>query len=191
MAVETPVRLTVDEYLAWEEKNFEKHEYIDGEVRCLAGATRTHNQIAMNTGIAIDVQIADTNCTILGSDMRARVGNTRYFCPDLTVISDEAQFERENEMELLNPILVIEVTSPSSIDIDRVEKRNAYLEVPSIQAYLIIDQHRVCAELSLRSETGWRTTSFEQLDAVVPLDVVDCQLPLSQVYRGIKLEERA
>lgn len=188
MAVETPVRLTIEEYLAWEDKNFEKHEYIDGEVRCMAGATRTHNQIAMNTGIAIDVQIADTNCTILGSDMRARVGSTRYFYPDLTVISDEAQFERENEMELLNPILVIEVTSPSSIDIDRVEKRNAYLEVLSIQACLIIDQHRVCVELSLRSETGWRTTSFEQLDAVVPLDVVNSQLPLSQVYRGIKLD---
>lgn len=190
MAVETPVRLTVEEYLAWEEKNFEKHEYINGDVRCMAGANRRHNQIAMNTGSALWQLLADSNCIVLNSDMRAKVGDTRYFYPDLTVVCDEAKFERENEMELLNPILVIEVTSPSSIDIDRVEKRDAYLDVPSIQAYLIIDQHRICAELSLRSEAGWLTTSFEQLDDVVPLDVVDCQLPLSQIYRGVSLEER-
>ena len=191
MAVETPVRLTVEEYLAWEEKNFEKHEYIDGEVRCMAGATRRHNQIAMNTGSILWQLLADSNCIVLNSDMRAKVGDTRYFYPDLTVVCDEAKFERENEMELLNPILVIEVTSPSSIDIDRVEKRDAYLDVASIQAYLIIDQHRVCAELSLRADAGWLTTSFEQLDDVVPLDVVDCQLPLSQVYRGVNLDESA
>lgn len=190
MAVETPVRLTVEEYLAWEEKNFEKHEYIDGEVRCMAGANRRHNLIAMNTGSTLWQLLADSNCIVLNSDMRAKVGDTRYLYPDLTVVCDEAKFERENEMELLNPILVIEVTSPSSIDIDRVEKRDAYLDVASIQAYLIIDQHRVCAELSLRADAGWLTTSFEQLDDVVPLDVVDCQLPLSQVYRGVSLEER-
>lgn len=191
MAVETPLRLTVEEYLAWEEKNFEKHEYINGEVRCMAGATRKHNLIAVNTASTLWQLLADSNCIVLNSDMRAKVGDTRYFYPDLTVVCDEAKFERENEMELLNPILVIEVTSPSSIDIDRVEKRDAYLDVASIQAYLIIDQHRVCAELSLRADAGWLTTSFEQLDDVVPLDVVDCQLPLSQVYRGVNLDESA
>lgn len=64
MAVETPVRLTVEEYLAWEETNFEKHEYIDGEVRCMAGATRKHNQIAMNTGSFLWQQLANSNCTL-------------------------------------------------------------------------------------------------------------------------------
>ena len=191
MVVEAPARLTVEEYLAWEEKNFEKHEYIDGEVRCMAGATRRHNQIAMNTGIAVGVRVADTNCIILNSDMRTKVGDTSYYYPDLSVVCGEARFERENEMELLNPVLVIEVTSPSSIDTYRGEKRDFYYEVPSIQAYLIIDQHRVCAELSVRSEVGWQTTTFETLDDVVPLDVLDCKLPLSQVYRGITFEESA
>ena len=188
MAIETTIRLSVEEYLAWEETNFEKHEYIDGEVRCMAGANWRHNQIVMNTGIAIGNQIADTNCTILNSDMRTKVSDARYVYPDMTVVCGEAQFARDNEMELVNPVLVIEVTSPSSIDIDRGEKMDFYLEVESIQAYLIIDQHRVCAELSTRAEAGWRTTSFEEMDDIVPLEVLDCKLPLRQVYRGIKFE---
>ena len=191
MVVEAPVRLTVEEYLAWEEKNFEKHEYIDGEVRCMAGATRRHNQIAINTGSALWTLLADSNCTVLNSDMRTQVSGTRYYYPDLSVVCGEALFHRENEMELLNPVLIIEVTSPSSIDIDRGEKRDFYFAVPSIQAYLIIDQHRVCAELSIRNEARWQTKTFEKLDDVVPLDVLDCNLPLVQVYRGITFEETA
>ena len=189
MAVDTPVRLTVEEYLAWEETNFEKHEYIDGEVRCMAGATRRHNQIAVNTGGALWQLLADSNCIALNSDMRTKVSDTSYYYPDLSVVCGEALYERSNEMELLNPVLVIEVTSPSSIDIDRGEKMDLYFEVPSIQAYLIIDQHRVCAELLLRSDSGWRTTLFETLGDVLPLDVLDCKLPLAQVYRGINFDE--
>ena len=191
MVVEAPARLTVEEYLAWEEKNFEKHEYIDGEVRCMAGATRRHNQIAINTGSALWALLADSNCTVLNSDMRTQVSGTRYYYPDLSVVCGEALFHRDNEMELLNPVLVIEVTSPSSIDIDRGEKRDFYYEVPSIQAYLIIDQHRVYAELSVRADACWQTTSYEELDAIVPLVVLECKLPLAQVYRGIRFEENA
>ena len=189
MAVEAPVSLTVEEYLAWEETNFVKHEYIDGEVRCMAGATLKHNQIAMNTGIAIGNLIADSDCIILNSDMRTQVSDTHFYYPDLSVVCGQALFHRHKEMELVNPILVIEVTSPSSIDIDRGEKRDFYLGVPSIQAYLIIDQHRVCAELSIRSKASWQTTAFDQLEDVVPLDVLDCKLPLAQVYRGVDFKD--
>lgn len=188
MAVETPMRLTVEEYLAWEETNFEKHEYIDGEVRCVAGANRKHNQIAMNTGSSLWQQLEDSNCMVLSSDMRAKVGDTRYVYPDLTVVCDEALFERASEVVLINPLLVIEITSLSTIETDRGEKKGFYFEVPSIQAYLIIDQHRVCAELSTRSEAGWQTDSYENLDDIIPLEALSCELPLSQVYRGIVID---
>lgn len=189
MAVDIPVRLSVEEYLAWEEANFEKHEYIDGEVRCMAGAKGRHNRIMMNIAVSIGRQLDDSDCFLLSSEMRVKTAETRYVYPDLTAVCGEEEFARENEMELVNPVLVIEVTSPSSYEIDRVHKRDYYLELPSIQAYLIIDQYRVCAELCLRSRGRWHTESFEQLDDVVPLDVLDCKLPLSQVYRGVALDE--
>ncbi len=188
MAIEIPVRLTVEEYLAWEETNFEKHEYIDGEVRCMAGAKGPHNRIMTNTNTAIGRQLDDSDCFLLSSEMRVKAAETRYVYPDLSAVCGEEEYARENEMELVNPVLVIEVTSPSTIDIDRGEKMDFYLEVPSIQSYLIIDQHRVCAELSIRAGAGWRTKSFEKLDDVVPLDVLNCKLPLAQVYRGINFD---
>ncbi len=191
MAVDIPVRLSVEEYLAWEETNFEKHEYIDGEIRCMAGAKGRHNRIMSNTSTAIGRQLDDSDCYLLSSEMRVKVGGARFVYPDMSVVCGEAQFARDNEMELVNPALVIEVTSPASIDIDRGEKVDLYFEVPSIQAYLIIDQHRVRAELRLRSRGRWQPVSYETLDDVVPLDVLDCNLPLSQVYRGIAFDEPA
>ena len=189
MAVEIPVRLSVEEYLAWEETNFEKHEYIDGEVRCMAGAKGRHNRIMSNTSTAIGRQLDDSDCYLLSSEMRVKAAESRYVYPDLSAVCGEAQFARENEMELVNPILLVEVTSPSSMEIDHYEKKALYFELPSIQAYLIIDQHRVRAELCLRSLGGWQTDTFESLDDIVPLDALDCQLPLSQVYRGVALDE--
>ena len=191
MAVETAVRLTVEEYLAWEETNFEKHEYIDGEVRCMAGAKGPHNRIMSNTNTAIGRQLDDSDCFLLSSEMRVQASETRFVYPDLSAVCGEEEFARENEMELVNPDLVIEVTSPSTMDIDRGEKMDLYFDVPSIQAYLIIDQHRVCAELSIRADAGWQTTSYEDLDDVVPLDILACKLPLAQVYRGINFEGNA
>lgn len=191
MAIETPVRLTVEEYLAWEETNFEKHEYIDGEVRCMAGANRTHNQIVWNLSTLIAQGIDESRCSVFIAEMKVKSAGrirTHYMYPDLCAVCGEERYESASEVVLLNPVMAIEVTSQSTIDIDRGEKMDFYFEVPSIQAYLIIDQHRVCAELSIRAGASWRTTSYQELDNVVPLDVLNCQLPLAQVYRGIHFE---
>ncbi|MDE2854569.1 MAG: Uma2 family endonuclease [Chloroflexota bacterium] len=191
MAVETPVRLTVEEYLAWEEKNFEKHEYIDGEVRSMAGANRRHNRIVWNLATLIALEIDESRCSAFIAEMKVKsagLKETHYLYPDLCAVCGEERFESASEIVLLNPVLAIEVSSPSSLVHDHGEKRDLYFDVPSIQTYLIIDQHRVCAELNIRSESGWQATSFEKLDDVAPIEVLDCNLPLAQVYRGIRFE---
>ena len=72
MAVQTPVRLSVEEYLAWEETNFEKHEYIDGEVRCLAGANRRHNQMIWNLATIIAQDINESRCSAFIAKMKVK-----------------------------------------------------------------------------------------------------------------------
>jgi len=191
MAIHTPERLTVEDYLAWEESNFEKHEYIDGEVRCMAGAKGPHNLIMSNTNVAIGMQLLDTDCGLFSSDMKVKAGAARYLYPDLSVVCGEAQYEAANAMVLLNPLIVVEVTSPSSMRIDRIDKRDFYFDVASVQSYLVIDQHRVCVELNVRGDVSWASVSFTSLDDVVPLDAIDCSLPLSMVYRQVKLDELA
>ena len=84
---------------------------------------------------------------------------------------------------------MVEVTSPSSIEYDRVAKRDFYRELPSIQAYLIIDQHRLCAELYTRADVGWLLQVYTDPDDVIPLTVLNSSLSLAQVYRGITFQE--
>ena len=120
--------------------------------------------------------------------MRVRINSTRFVYPDLSAVCGTPRLE-DSELTLLNPILVVEVTSPTSIEYDRVTKRDFYREVASIQAYLVIDQHRIYAELYTRANAGWLLQVSSDLDDEIPLTMLNCILPLSQVYRGIAIQE--
>ena len=89
---------------------------------------------------------------------------------------------------LLNPTLVVEVTSPSSIGRDYGEKLSHYQRMPSLEAILIIDQHRAHAELHTRAADGWDKTVYTDLGDVIQLPMLNCELPLAQVYHGVALE---
>ncbi len=192
MEILAPPRLSAEEYLAWEEGNFERHEYIDGEVRCMAGTNRRHSRIVWNLAKRIGQQVDDSLCAVHIVEMKVRsVGRSgiRYLYPDICAVCGEERYERDSEVVLLNPTVVIEVTSPSSIDYDRNDKRDFYYDVPSIEAYLIIDQHRPRADMHIRGAADWRVDSYGSLADVVPLEILDCALPLAQVYRGIQFGE--
>ena len=130
-----------------------------------------------------------SNYAVHTSDMRIRVSETRYVYPDVSAVRGEEVYEDESELTLLNPVLVVEVTSPSSVSNDRIDKLGLYLVVPSIEAYLIVDQDRIRADLYTRADDGWLLRVFSRPDDVIPLATLDCQLPLAQVYRGIAFAE--
>ena len=85
--------------------------------------------------------------------------------------------------------LVVEVTSPSSLAHDHVDKVAYYGAVPSVQGYLILDQERVFAEMYTRAESGWHLQQFSSLDDAIALEPLACSLSLAQVYRGLALQE--
>ena len=178
---------TVEEYLVYEADSETRHEYIDGEIYAMTGGTGNHSEIKMNTAIAIGRQLDDSNCSLRNSDMRVKISESRYVYPDLSAVCGKADYD-DNDTTLLNPILVVEVTSPSSGDYDRLAKRDYYYAVPSIQGYLIMDQYRVFAELYTRTSFGWFLRQFSDWDDVIPLEMLSCDLPLAQVYRGILFE---
>ena len=182
-------RLSVQQYLEWEVENDIKHEYIDGEVYAMSGGTGKHSRIAANSIATIGLDLDCTECFLHSSDMRVMVADNRYVYPDLSAVCGKEQFEDASETTLINPVLVVEVTSPSSIEYDRVAKRDFYRELPSIQAYLIIDQHRLCAELYTCADVGWLLQVYTDPDDVIPLTVLNSSLSLAQVYRGITFQE--
>ena len=185
MAVQTKQLMTVADYLAWEERQEFKHEYIDGEIIEMTGGTLKHTRIKTNIGGTLYALLEFSIYVICNSDMRVRVSPIRYVYPDFSVVRGEPRMEDEKELSLLNPVFVVEVISPSSETRDRVEKLDFYFDLPSIEAYLIVDQDRLRAELYTRAEDGWRLREFTSADDVIPLTMLNCELPLAQVYRGL------
>ncbi len=182
---------TASEFLAFVANSEFKHELIDGEVYDMSGGVGEHSQIAANIIICLGRHLESTSCRVNTSDMMLKVSDDRYLFPDLSVVCGNPEYEDEFRLALLNPILVVEVTSPSSAVDDRGLKRESYLRLPSVQAYLIIDQHRLNVELYERADVGWRLQVFTNPDDVILLEALNLDVPLAQIYRGIAFEENA
>ena len=188
MLAERVRAMTVEEFLDFAESSEERYEYIDGEPIKMTGGKLNHFRITNSVQSLLNVMLANTDFEVFAGGMLIRVGETRLVAPDVSVVCGEPATESDTRI-LLNPVLVVEVTSPSSIDNDRVAKRQYYGDVPSIKAYLIIDQHRMLAELYTRSETGWHLQTFSEPDDEISLEALDCNLPLRDIYRRIQFEE--
>jgi len=185
MAIEIQ-QLTVEQYLALEAESEIKHEYIDGEIFPMTGGTLNHDDIVIDLMVALLPQLAGSNCRLHTSHMRVGVSPTRYLYPDLSAVCGEAETD-DGTTTLLNPIFVVEVTSPSSIERDRVRKVELYGAIPSVQGYLILDQERVFAQWYTRSESGWHLRQFSDLSDEIELEPLGCTLRLADVYRSVKL----
>ena len=187
MAIARERRMTVAEYLAWEERQELKHEYIDGEVIEMPGGTGKHSKIPANIIFGLAATVDRSRYAFFDSAMQVKAGDGRYVYPDLSVVRGEERYEFENEVTLLNPILVVEVTSPSSQMRDRIDKLDYYQAVASIEAYLIVEQDRMRVDLFTRANGGWNMRSYSDADDVIPLAALECELALAEVYRGVEL----
>ncbi len=178
---------TVEEYLAFEQSSPSKHEYYAGNIYAMTGASRSHILIVTNLVRSLANRLADRPCEVYASEMRLKVKPTGlYTYPDVTVVCGEPQFDDAPTGTLLNPQLVIEVLSKSTKDYDLGVKFDHYREVESLLDYLLVSQDARHVELRSRPPGGeWAVTTHEGLDAVVTLKSLDCDLPLSDIYRRI------
>ncbi len=178
-------QMTVEEYLAFDEASEIRNEYIDGAIIPMTGGTGNHGELIASIIAILYFQLEETGCAVRAGTVRVRIDETKYVYPDASVVCGESIYQGENKTNLLNPTIVVEVTSPSSLARDHVDKVTYYGAVPSIQCYLILDQERVFAECYTRTEDGWRLRQYDSLDDVIPLEPLACSLPLARVYRGI------
>ena len=183
--ITAPTTLSVEDYIAMEEAELERRfEYIDGELFEMPGGTIHHDDIIAKVMLALQLQMLDSDCTVQTAGLRVRISDTRYVYPDLTVVCGE-RLVGHNDTTLLNPAMAVEVISPSSIYRDRVDKHDFYTSVPSMQAYLIIDQAEVYVESYMRAGRRWQRDEFDSLDDIIEIEALGCRLPLSAIYRKI------
>ena len=187
MVIERVQKMSVEEFLDFAESSEEWYEYIDGEPVKMSGGNLNHYAIGMNIALSLGRLLEDKVCQVLGGGMLVRVGEASLVAPDVCVVFGKPETEADTRI-LLNPILVVEVISPSSVDHDRVVKRDFYQSVDSIQDYLIVDQHRMFVELYTRSQTGWHLQTLSQSSEQIPLASLNCRLPLRDIYRNVEFE---
>jgi Uma2 family endonuclease len=180
-----PVRLfTREEYLACERSAESKHEYFDGQVYAMSGASRRHNLIVVNLVFAIRLQFQGRPCEVYASDMRLRVDSTgSYVYPDVTALCGTPQLEDDQLDTLLNPDVLFEVLSLSTERHDRGRKAAHYRTIPSLQEYVFVSQDQPRIERYQRkAEQEWLLTEVVGMEESIELPAINCVLSLTGVY---------
>ena len=182
--------LTPEEYLTFERKAITKHEYLSGEIVAMSGASNAHNLITGDVFAELHGQLKGGKCLVYTGDMRVKTSpTTAYFYPDITVVCDKPRFEDHTFDTFLNPIVMIEVLSPSTEAYDKGEKFARYQQLVSLQEYILVSQDHVRVQHYLRRETQWLQTEFRELNDVMPLNSIECTLCLRDIYSRVDLSD--
>jgi Uma2 family endonuclease len=184
MSSQTKTLLTPEEYLAIERKAEVRSEYYAGEMFAMSGASREHNIIVANLTRRLMEQMDDKPCELYSNDMRVRIPATGlYTYPDVVVVCGEPQFEDDHVDTLLNPIVIIEVLSPSTEAYDRGRKFEHYQQIPSLVEYLLIAQEPCRVEQFVRQGAAqWLYSEAHQLEGILKLNSISCALALKDIY---------
>ena len=179
---------TTDEYLSFERQSVDaKHEYLDGEIVAMAGASRAHNLITGNIAQRLRNQLGGTTCETYTSDMRVKTSPTRYTYPDVVVVCQTPELEDEHLDTLLNPTVIVEVLSPSTTARDRNQKFSEYRALPSVRDYLVVSQDRMLVEhYSRQPNNDWTLHEVVSPDEAIPITSIGCELSLSDVYERVE-----
>jgi len=175
-------RMSAAEYLQMERQATQKHEFVNGIVYAMAGASREHDLIA-GDGFAAILARLEPPCLAFTSDMKVRIRHASdecYYYPDISVTCSQLD---NNRYELTQPSLIVEVLSRSTDDADRGYKFTDYKTLPSMQEYVLVHQERPRVEI-YRRRTGWEKETYEP-DAEIELESVRVTLPITAFYRRV------
>jgi Uma2 family endonuclease len=179
---------TAEQYLDLERHTEIRHEFLDGTVYAMSGASRAHSAICFNLAVIIGSQLKGTPCTGYTSDMKVRAGDASlYAYPDLTVVCGEPLVHDDHGDVLLNPVVIFEVLSRSTEAYDRGEKFERYKMIETLADYVLVSQDRARLEHFSRQPDGtWSLTEASGLESSLDIVSVNCRLPLAEVYDRIE-----
>jgi Uma2 family endonuclease len=180
-----------EDYLIMERASQEKHEYFNGEVFAMAGASIPHNEIFHNVYGSLWGFLKGKGCKPYGSDLRIHIPvNTLYTYPDISIICGRPETTDVFTDNVTNPSVLIEILSKSTKDYDRGSKFMLYRSISSLQEYITIDSLSVNVEIYTRLEdNSWRLTEFKQLTDSFVISTIALTLQLKDVYEDVSIDE--
>ena len=186
-------RLSFEEYLVLEESSPTRHEFVDGFMFAMAGGTDNHNQIAVNILTQARLKARASSCRAYASDMKVRTPDGAGYYPDVFVSCDEPN---DGSQAKYNPCFIVEVLSPSTEAFDRGEKFLRYLQIPSLQTYVLVSQDRKMIEVYRRMpddsqpENTWRYEKIQD-DGTLELPCINLSMTLEEVYEDVEFQNPA
>ena len=191
MATQPRHFITVEEFLEAEERAPERHEYLDGQIFTIPGASANHSLISANILTQVGRQLLNTSCRARGADMMIRTSPLGlYSYADVVVSCLPEQLDKNT---LLNPVVIVEVLSASTQDYDRGGKFQRYRAIPSFREYLIVAQDRIYVEHHIREGSDenliWTMRERTRPEDVISIAAVNATFPLSAVYAGVSFDK--
>jgi len=183
--------ITPEEYLAMEEISEIKHEYYQGEIFAMAGASSTHNVIVSNLNANAALPLSEKGCTAYMLDLKLWIkANGLFAYPDLMVVCGEPDFYKDRDDAITNPTVIVEILSKSTKDYDRGDKFKLYRSIPTLQEYVLIDQYSVHIEqYYLEAPNKWIFTEYHQMTDILKFAKIDFQISLQDIYHRVKFAE--
>jgi Uma2 family endonuclease len=186
--------ITLAEYRSLEETSEERHEYRNGEVLAMSGGSETHSAIASNLLIHLGFLLRETDFRFYNSDLRIWIPD--FQCgtyADLTICNGMPEFNGDRNDEILNPMLIAEVLSPSTEAYDRGEKFRKYRSLPSFCEYLLISQTEPYIEQYYNRDRDnnrqWQLQVHEHIEQSIFLHSISIEIPITEIYRRISFKE--
>jgi len=183
-------KMTSEEYLNFEISSDVRHEFFNGEIFAMTGASLKHNRVSTNTVIELGgkLKAAKSSCSVFANDMRVKIQEKdNYVYPDIVVTCGDIELDNDKFDTLLNPMVIIEILSDSTEIYDRGKKFQNYQLIKSLQEYILISQDQCFVEQFVRQEdfTSWKYFSYKDLDQSVKIESINCNLVLSDIYYQI------
>lgn len=187
MALPDKKFLTEEEYLEFENTSEVKHEFYNGEIFAMSGASVPHNIIHSNVFIEIGSRLKGKKCKPFGSDLRIYIEkNSLYTYPDISIICGEILKANKPFDSVVNPSVIIEVLSDSTKNYDRGDKFRLYRDIEVLEEYILIDSTSLLVEKFKKQLDGtWVLTVFESIDQTIKIETIQETFDLSEIYNGV------
>lgn len=181
--------ISIADYLAFEENSEFKHEFRDGEIVAKAGGSMSHGRVIRNTNNYLDNSTKNKNCETFNSEIKLYFEKLEEFCyPDTYVVCGDLKTSEYDKNSPTNPILVVEVLSPSTEAYDRGEKFRKYKTISTFKEYVLITPDKVCVETFYKQdEQTWIMNTYLDIEDNIQLRSIGLAISVKEIYRNVDL----